>query len=80
MLFSFGSTDARSHGLVDFLLHEQLALDTGASYSGIDPDLADRLSLFDREGSEINGYIVRGNPLDGRLVRENVTLLADVGA
>lgn len=54
-------------------------VDTGAAYSGLDPEIAERLGLFTREGVPLDRYNVRGTDLAGRLVRENVTLVADTG-
>ena len=53
-------------------------LDTGASWSVLNPEVADELDLFDRDGETVT-ISSRVGTVEGKLVRARTTLVAEDG-
>ena len=74
-----GSETSRIHVKVEFDGVTVLALlDTGASWSVLNAELAQALGLFERDGESAR-ISSRAGTIDGKLVRAATTLVADEG-
>ena len=77
--FRYSSETSRIHVRVEFDGSSVLALlDTGASWSMLNAELAQELGLFERDGESLT-ISSRVGKFKGKLVRATTTLVADEG-